>query len=226
MDPSYQQTMSTSVSSQSISEMNLQVNQPLNIQTPTTPTSNSAANNANSSPAIKSFFRTLRVGSLKYSSSQQQQQQQQQKVEQPNQPIAGLLPNAAQILAVPAISAGLTRTASTSTFKPAASTTNNTISSDVKHDYSECIKLLQSTAAQALSHTNQQTSKNATLATNQGLSRSSKNNQSQQSIHSNLNQPVLSTFKDLNSPTASPSTYSNAPTHCKIDSKKSKFFIF
>jgi hypothetical protein len=124
----------------------------------------------------------------------------------------------------------LMRTASTSTFKPSSSTLGvtsppNNANSEAKIDYSSCISQLQSVASQAINHSStamnlssftgtlsppasqSQFSANPSSQTAPILLRSNKLNQSQHSIHSNIvhmgqNQPVMSTFKDIGSPSA------------------------
>lgn len=143
------------------------------------------------SPALKSLFRTLRVGSLKH---------------QPNSPInQPTLQEQTDILnKKPAINtSSIVRTASTSTFKPANA---NLSSSESRPDYPSCINQLQSTAQLAVqSNINSFTgtlSSPANQSNNGIVMRNSKLNASQNSIKSNIirgSKPCLSTFKEFQS---------------------------
>jgi len=169
-----------------------------------------------SSPAFKSLMRTLRMGSMKQTSSTSNQQQQQDKSSK------------LDILTMPIsvdekpVTPCLSRTASTSTFKPLTSSTigittpNN---ESAKLEFNNCINQLQSASSHMLNPTVPTsvstftgTLSPPTSSVAPVLLRNSKLNQSQHSIHSSYGQqqaPMLSTFKD--SPSSSSSFDSNQP---------------
>lgn len=236
--------MTSSVSSQSISSPVISANHNNNNNC-----NNQTSNNSgSSSPAFKSILRSLRVGSIKHQPS---------NVSTASTLTTSTINPASQILndsnesSKPIINtSGIVRTASTSTFKPPASSTlgitsaqtnqsANISSQELKHEYSNCLSQLQSAAAQAINSTHhvnnialytgtlstpnacQTNNLNSQQNTNPSIFlKNNKLNQSQTSIHSNIvqqnstnsaNQPILSTFKDINSPTTS-------------DLRRSKFF--
>jgi hypothetical protein len=182
-----------------------------------------------SSPAFKSLIRTLRMGSMKQTSSNTNQQQQQQQEKS----------SKLDILTMPIsmddkpVTPSLSRTASTSTFKPLTSSTigiTTPSNESAKLEFNNCINQLQSASSHMLnpimptsvsSFTGTLSPPTATIAP--VLLRNSKLNQSQHSIHSSYGQqaPVLSTFKD--SPSSSSSFDSN---QAQAQSKKGKLVRF
>ncbi|RNA32078.1 hypothetical protein BpHYR1_035365 [Brachionus plicatilis] len=142
------------------------------------------------SPALKSLFRTLRVGSLKH---------------QPGSPVnQPTLQEQTDILNQKSAinTSSIVRTASTSTFKPAS------VSSpcDTKPDYPNCINQLQSTAQMAvqsnLSSFTGTLSSPANQSSNAIVMRNNRLNMSQNSIKSNIvrgSKPCMSTFKEFHS---------------------------
>lgn len=178
-----------------------------------------------SSPAFKSLIRTLRMGSMKQTSANTNQQQQPEKSSK------------LDILTMPIsvdekpVTPSLSRTASTSTFKPLTSSTigiTTPSNESAKLEFNNCINQLQSASSHMLnpimptsvsSFTGTLSPPTSTMAP--VLLRNSKLNQSQHSIHSSYGHqqaPVLSTFKD--SPSSSSSFDSNQPQ------KKGKFIRF
>ena len=220
---------------------------PVNIPIPaaisTNQTPNSATTPGSSSPAFKSLFRNLRVGSFKHQptspslaeSSTNRQLNLTPTTINEDDTTSTKHSQKSPVVSQP-LPISLSRTASstsTSTFKPASSIT--TPNSDIKHDYSNCISQLQSAAAQAMvhiSHSNSTASTNfssfsgslsppanAPIAAAPILLRGSKLNQSQNSIHSSIasqNSHALSTFKDSNSSSANLN---------HSDSKKRNFYF-
>ena len=131
--------------------------------------SSAGAPPGSSSPAFKSLFRNLRVGSFKHQTSPSIQENSSLTSRQLN-----LTPttinesetltnrqtsnnNVGSPLISHPIHNSLSRTASTSstsTFKPASNLGITSPTSEIKNDYSNCISQLQSAAAQAMGHMN------------------------------------------------------------------------
>ena len=216
--------LTTSASSHSISSASTA---PINIPSNTASSNpTNTTNSGSSSPAFKSLLRNLRVGSIKHQTPPMLD-----SISSPASKNLNLTPqldsNSSTFLSNSTV---LMRTASTSTFKPSSSTLGvtsppNNANSEAKIDYSSCISQLQSVASQAINHSStamnlssftgtlsppasqSQFSANPSSQTAPILLRSNKLNQSQHSIHSNIvhmgqNQPVMSTFKDIGSPSA------------------------
>ena len=141
------------------------------------PSNNQTANQASSagvppgssSPAFKSLFRNLRVGSFKHQTSPSIQENSSFTSRQLNLTPTTInesetltnrhTPNSnigSPIISNP-IHNNLSRTASTSsttTFKPVANVGIISPTNEIKNDYSNCISQLQSAAAQAMGHMN------------------------------------------------------------------------
>lgn len=220
--------LTTSASSHSISSSSTA---PINIPNNTTSTNTTNTTNpGSSSPAFKSLLRNLRVGSIKHQtpptldSISSPASKNLNLTPQLDSNSSTFLSNSTVLMRT----ASTSTFKPTSSTLGVTSPPNNP-NSEAKIDYSSCISQLQSVASQAINHSSTAmnlssftgtlsppasqsqfsggANANPTSQTAPILLRSNKLNQSQHSIHSNIvhmgqNQPVMSTFKDIGSPSA------------------------